>query len=165
MTGGPPDGPFLTRRRMLIGGAGAVLVGGAAAAIWATPPAARNLLGHEEWFVPDAEEGEVGVGSVPSTAMGGEVGLFTAVPAGHGDGAGLPVVVVLHGASATVDEFGEFEDGFRHVDDRFLAAAARGAPVERDLGFRHGFPPPAALPRSPRPSPPSSSEAGVARGL
>jgi len=100
-----------------------VLVGGAAAAIWATPPDPRNVLGHEEWFVPDADEGEVRVETVASTAMGGEVGLFTAVPAGHGNGAGLPVVVVLHGASATVDEFEEF--GF----PQFVTAAVEaGAP-------------------------------------
>ena len=73
--------------------------------------------------MPDADAGEVRVETVPSAAMGGEVGLFSAVPAGHGDGAGLPVVVVLHGASATVDEFEEF--GF----PQFVTAAVEaGAP-------------------------------------
>ena len=36
---------------------------------------------------------------------GRDVDLFTAVPHGYGDGAGLPVVVVLHGASATASRF------------------------------------------------------------
>jgi hypothetical protein len=58
-----------------------------------------------------------------SAAMGRDVDLFTAVPAGYGDGAGLPVVVVMHGASASVGEFREF--GF----PRFLTAAVEaGAP-------------------------------------
>jgi pimeloyl-ACP methyl ester carboxylesterase len=47
------------------------------------------------------------------------VGLFTAVPAGHGDGAGLPVCMVLHGASATTADFRAF--GL----PRFLTAAVQ----------------------------------------
>ena len=50
--------------------------------------------------VPDAPEGMVRVERMTSQAMG-DLDLFTAVPAGHGDGAGLPVVVVLHGSSAS----------------------------------------------------------------
>ena len=100
-----------------------VLVGGAAAAIWATPPDPRNVLGHEEWFVPDADEGEVRRRDGVLGGDGRRGRTFTAVPAGHGNGAGLPVVVVLHGASATVDEFGEF--GF----PQFVTAAVEaGAP-------------------------------------
>jgi hypothetical protein len=79
--------------------------------------------GHPEWYVPDAAEGEVRVESIASAAMGGEVDLFTAVPAGHGDGARLPVVVVLHGASASVGDFREF--GFGQF---VTAAVAAGAP-------------------------------------
>jgi enterochelin esterase-like enzyme len=52
-----------------------------------------------------------------------DVDLFTAVPTGHGDGAGLPVVVVLHGASATAADFQPY--GL----SRFLTAAVEdGAP-------------------------------------
>ena len=59
--------------------------------------------------------------TVASASMGGDVDLFTAVPADHDDGAGLPVVVILHGASAAAfQEFGLA---------RFLTAAVeQGAP-------------------------------------
>lgn len=74
-------------------------------------------------FVPDAAEGKVQVESVRSAALGSDVDLFTAVPAGHGDGAGLPVLVVLHGATASVADFQGLGFG------RFLTAAVeRGAP-------------------------------------
>ena len=49
-------------------------------------------------FVPDAPEGRVRVERVRS--LDGDLDLFTAVPDGLGDGAGLPVVVVLHGSRA-----------------------------------------------------------------
>lgn len=49
----------------------------------------------------------------------GAVDLFTAVPAGHGDGAGLPVVVVLHGSSAAAAALRGFGLG------RFVTAAVR----------------------------------------
>jgi pimeloyl-ACP methyl ester carboxylesterase len=106
---------------VLLGGGAAALLGGAAVAVWATPPdpLARALGRHPEWFVPDAPEGTMRLDSVSSDAMGGKVDLFTAVPAGHGDGAGLPVVVVLHGASASASRFRDF--GFGH----FVTAAAQ----------------------------------------
>jgi len=73
-------------------------------------------------FVPDTAEGEVRLLRVDSRAMG-EVDLFTAVPAGYGDGAGLPVVVVLHGSSASAADLRGFGLG------RFVTAAvAAGAP-------------------------------------
>ena len=75
-----------------------------------------------EAFVPDAPEGVVRLERVTSRAMG-EIDLFTAVPAGHGDGAGLPVVVVLHGASASAARLRGFGLG------RFVTAAVEaGAP-------------------------------------
>lgn len=73
-------------------------------------------------YVPDAAEGRVRLEKVRSGAMGDDVNLFTAVPAGHGDGAGLPVVVILHGGSASAAEFRGFGFG------RFLTCAVqRGA--------------------------------------
>jgi pimeloyl-ACP methyl ester carboxylesterase len=114
-----------TRRGLLVGGAGvAVLAGGAAAGWQVAPDRVRGVFGgHPEWFVPDAAEGTVRLESISSAAMGGDVELFTAVPAGFGDGAGLPVVVILHGASASAAEFRGF--GFA----RFLTAAVEaGAP-------------------------------------
>jgi len=73
--------------------------------------------------IPSAPEGTVRLERIASTARGRAVGLFTAVPAGHGDGAGLPVCLILHGASATTADYRQFGFG------RFLTAAVRaGAP-------------------------------------
>ncbi|MFC4784881.1 alpha/beta hydrolase-fold protein [Nocardioides sp. MAHUQ-72] len=125
----------LTRRRLVIGGAGAVGVAAIGTAAWSVAP---FRLKHElgltpEPFVPDAPEGRVRVESVRSQAMRGEIGLFTAVPAGHGDGAGLPVVVVLHGSSATVEGFRGFGFG------RFVTASVqRGAPPFVLVGTEDG---------------------------
>lgn len=92
-----------TRRRLLLGG-GAVVAAGAAGALgWQlAPQSVKARLGlTPDPYVPDAAEGQLLLESVPSTAMGTEVELFTAVPAGYGAGGGLPVVVVMHGASAS----------------------------------------------------------------
>ena len=69
--------------------------------------------------VPDAPAGRVRLERVRSTARRREVGLFTAVPEGFGEGAGLPVCLVLHGASATTADYERFGFG------RFLTAAVR----------------------------------------
>ena len=61
--------------------------------------------------------------SVSSAAMGGDVDLFTAVPDGFGDGAGLPVVVAMHGASASAARFRDF--GLGHF---VTAAVEAGVP-------------------------------------
>ncbi|HEU4421418.1 MAG TPA: alpha/beta hydrolase-fold protein [Pilimelia sp.] len=72
--------------------------------------------------IPPAEPGDERVESRASSARGREVTFYTAVPAGHGDGRGLPVCLVLHGASATAADFPRFGLG------RFLSdAVARGA--------------------------------------
>lgn len=83
----------------------------------------RNHLGlTPDPFVPDAPEGQVRLDRVTSEHLG-EIDLFTAVPAGHGSGAGLPVIVVLHGSSASAAAF----RGFGLA--RFVTAAVRaGAP-------------------------------------
>lgn len=116
---------MITRRRLLTTGVGAVGVGALGAVGWEVAPyrmKARLGLAPEP-HVPRAAEGQVRLERIPSTAMGGEVDLFTAVPAGHGDGAGLPVVVVLHGASAAAAHL----RGFGLA--RFVTAAVeRGAP-------------------------------------
>ena len=57
--------------------------------------------------MPDAPEGMVRVERMTSQAMG-DLDLFTAVPAGHGEGVGLPVVVVLHGSSASAAQLQGF---------------------------------------------------------
>ena len=81
--------------------------------------AVRERLGLEpEPFVPEAPEGQVRLESVRSATMGA-IELFSAVPAGYGDGADLPVVVVLHGSSASAAALRDF--GLA----RFVTAAVR----------------------------------------
>lgn len=112
-------------RRALLGGAAAL---GAGAAGWALAPPdvrwrARSAVGlTPEPFVPDVPEGRVALERVRSVHLG-DIDLFTAVPDGYGDGAGLPVVVVLHGSSASAAALGGF--GLA----RFVTAAVEaGAP-------------------------------------
>lgn len=69
--------------------------------------------------IPDVAEGQVRLERVRSVARRRTIGLFSAVPDGHGAGKGLPVCLVLHGASATTADFRRFGLG------RFLTAAAR----------------------------------------
>ncbi|MFZ0322723.1 MAG: alpha/beta hydrolase-fold protein [Actinomycetes bacterium] len=109
----------VTRRAVLLGGAG--LAAAAAAGVWGWPQVPNRLkqrvgLGADP-YVPDAEEGTVTLEVVASAERGTDVSLFTAVPAGYGDGAGLPVVVILHGASARPPDYQAFGFG------RFLTAA------------------------------------------
>jgi predicted esterase len=69
--------------------------------------------------VPDAPVGDERVERKRSEARGATVDFYTAVPAGHGDGKGLPVCLVLHGASATAADFDDFGFG------RFLTDAVQ----------------------------------------
>lgn len=115
----------LSRRRLLAGTAGVAAATAAGAIGWeAMPWSARRELGLlPDPYIPDAAEGRVRLETVASAAMGTDLGLFTAVPAGYGDGAGLPVVVVLHGASAAAADL----RGFGLA--RFVTAAVEaGAP-------------------------------------
>jgi pimeloyl-ACP methyl ester carboxylesterase len=115
----------VTRRRLLGGAAGVLGAGVLGTAAWSVAPfELRRQLGlTPEPFIPSAPIGRVRVERLRSEAMGGDVGLFTAVPAGYGDGAGLPVLVVLHGSSATVEDFRGFGFG-----EFVTAAVERGAP-------------------------------------
>lgn len=113
-------------RRGLLAAGGAAVGLGALGWGLAPPSLAERLeirLGMEpDAFVPDADEGFVRLERVTSLAMG-DIDLFTAVPAGHGEGAGLPVVVVLHGSSASASQL----QGFGLA--RFVTAAVEaGAP-------------------------------------
>lgn len=114
--------PDLSRRQLLVAAAGVggvLAVGGGGYAL--APDGLKSRLGlGPEPFIPDAPEGVVSLETVASEARGRDVQLFTAVPAGFGDGAGLPVVVILHGASATASDFRPF--GLA----RFLTATVRG---------------------------------------
>ncbi len=114
-----------TRRSLLIGGGAAAGLAAAGVLGWPLLPGrVKKQLGlAPEPVVPDAPEGVVRLETVESVARGTDVQLFTAVPEGYGDGEGLPVVVVLHGASATAADFQPA--GL----PRFLSAAvAAGAP-------------------------------------
>jgi pimeloyl-ACP methyl ester carboxylesterase len=82
----------------------------------------RRSDGEAPGPVPDAAVGDERVERRESKARGREVDFYTAVPAGHGDGRGLPVCFILHGASATAADFDDFGFG------RFLTdAVQRGA--------------------------------------
>ncbi|WP_243420509.1 hypothetical protein [Micromonospora globispora] len=108
----------LTRRRLLLAGSGAAavaVVGGLTA-----QELSRPRLGPAP-TQPDAPVGDERLIRIRSGARGREVGFWTAVPEGHGDGRGLPVCLVLHGASATAEDFPGF--GFA----RFLTDAVRRA--------------------------------------
>jgi predicted esterase len=109
--------PVLSRRSFLIG------VGGGAAAVAAGGVALRSRGdGEIPGPVPDAPVGDERVERRRSVARGKEVDFYTAVPAGRGDGKGLPVCLILHGASATAADYDDFGFG------RFLTdAVQRGA--------------------------------------
>ncbi len=107
------------RRRVLLGaaGAGAVVAAGAVGWSLASDRVARSLGLGPDPFIPTAPEGVITLETVHSDARGADVQLFTAVPDGFGEGEGLPVVVVLHGASGRPSQYQEFGLG------RFLTAA------------------------------------------
>lgn len=104
----------MDRRRFLIGTGGVVAAGATGAGVLAAtgeiplPRRIRARLDDPGGTVPDAPVGRVALETVRSDARGRDVGLFTAVPAGFGDGSGLPVCLVLHGASATTADFARF---------------------------------------------------------
>ncbi|GAA4603282.1 putative esterase [Actinoplanes octamycinicus] len=106
------------RRRTLLA-AGAVVASASAAGAWAyrSGQAAVTPLG-----VPSVPPGPERCELRYSKARGSTVDFYTAVPAGHGDGAGLPVCLVLHGGSKRPADFAGLGLG------RFLTDAVnRGA--------------------------------------
>jgi predicted esterase len=108
----------VSRRAFLVGvGAGAVAVAAGGVGLGGC-----GGDGESPGPVPDAAPGDERVEPRRSEARGRMVDFYTAVPAGHGDGRDLPVCLVLHGASATAADFGDFGFG------RFLTdAVQRGA--------------------------------------
>ncbi|RAO52065.1 S-formylglutathione hydrolase [Micromonospora saelicesensis] len=108
-----------TRRGLLLAGAGATAL--AVGVGWT----ARDLIRPSPTrpVPPDVPAGDERLVSRPSAARGRSVDFYTAVPDGHGDGQGLPVCLVLHGASTTARDFPGLGLG------RFLTdAVRRGAP-------------------------------------
>ncbi|MGH9040123.1 MAG: esterase, partial [Acidimicrobiia bacterium] len=121
-------------RRTLLGGAagGVVLLAGLAAA----GPLRDSLFadGETPGPVPDAPVGDERLERRRSTARGREVDFYTAVPAGHGDGRGLPVCLILHGGSAVAADYPGFglarflSDAVGRGAAPFVLAGADGAP-------------------------------------
>jgi S-formylglutathione hydrolase FrmB len=96
---------------LLVGAAGVVALVAAGGAGYALAPARwkrRVGLGGDDWFIPDAPAGQFTLETVWSKERGQDVELFTAVPDGFGDGAGLPVVIVLHGGTGRPHDYEGF---------------------------------------------------------
>lgn len=112
---------LVTRRRLLIGGGAVVGVAAAGAIAWPLlPPRIHDLFTTSPPpYIPDAPKGKVTLESVHSEARGMDVDFFTAVPAGYGDGKGLPVVIVCHGATGEPSMYEDF--GF----PQFVTASAQ----------------------------------------
>jgi hypothetical protein len=107
----------VSRRTLLGAGLGAAVAGGGGFAWWALGDRADR---GPDGPIPTDPPGDERVETRRSAARGRDVSFYTAVPAGSGDGRGLPVCLVLHGASATADDLPRFGLG------RFLSAAVAG---------------------------------------
>ncbi len=113
------------RRALLVGGLtlGALAIGGLGVTSEVIPVPERLSRKFRDrgvdGTIPDAAPGATTLVQRTSPARNQPVGFFTAVPAGYGDGAGLPVCLVLHGASATTADYQRFGLG------QFLTAAVQ----------------------------------------
>ncbi len=113
------------RRRTLLTAAGASAAALAGAAYSRFPRS-------EPPVIPAVPPGDQRLERRFSRARGRTVDFFTAVPDGHGDGRGLPVCLVLHGASKTAADFpalglGQFlTDSVRRGNPPFALAGATG---------------------------------------
>jgi pimeloyl-ACP methyl ester carboxylesterase len=113
------------RRRTLLAGTGAA-AGVAALGGW------YRRRTTAEPVIPDAPIGDERLERRDSAARGRTVDFYTAVPAGHGDGRGLPVLLVLHGGSTTAADFprlglGRFAtDSVRRGNPPVVLAGATG---------------------------------------
>ena len=129
-----------SRRAVIIGGAGALAAAalGGAAVTGALPVPLPHRLRTAfadmgpDGVIPDVPVGTVTRELVTSAARGRRVGFWTAVPAGHGDGASLPVCLILHGGTATTADFTAFgfpqflTDAVRRGATPFVLAGADG---------------------------------------
>jgi predicted esterase len=109
-----------------------LLLGGAAATVAAVAAGYRARSADPEPVIPHVPTGDERLQQRVSAARGRTVDFYTAVPAGHGDGHGLPVCLVLHGASATPADFAGFgfgkflTDSVRRGNPPFVLAGATG---------------------------------------
>jgi pimeloyl-ACP methyl ester carboxylesterase len=101
-------------RRRTVLTAASVLGCAAAAGAWVT-----RADGGPAPVVPSAPAGDERLERRFSAARGRDVDFYTAVPAGHGDGRGLPVCLILHGGSKRPPDFAALGLG------RFLTDAVR----------------------------------------
>ncbi|MCA1843306.1 MAG: esterase, partial [Actinobacteria bacterium] len=124
----------IPRRTFLAGGVAGVLGAGGllgAGAVWV---GGRRAVDDGPGPIPDAPPGDERVERRHSEVRGRDVDFYTAVPADHGDGRGLPVCLILHGASATAADyprfgFGRFlTDAVRRGAAPFVLAGATGSP-------------------------------------
>ncbi|MEV4513238.1 alpha/beta hydrolase-fold protein [Dactylosporangium sp. NPDC049525] len=102
------------RRRLVLTGAAGIAT---AAVIGGTQTGDPDLV------VPDAALGDERLEQRRSDARGRTVEVYTCVPAGHGDGRGLPVCLILHGGSKTARDFPALGLG-RHLTAAVDAGAA-----------------------------------------
>jgi pimeloyl-ACP methyl ester carboxylesterase len=92
----------------------------------------RSRSGQLEPVIPHAPVGDERLERRESDARGRLVDFYTAVPAGHGTGRGLPVCIILHGGSKTAADFaalgfGRFlTDAVRRGKPPFVLAGATG---------------------------------------
>ncbi|WP_308167272.1 alpha/beta hydrolase-fold protein [Catellatospora tritici] len=112
-----PTGRLMDRRQALLLGGAALGLTVAGVGTWRAFADDTDDDGFE--LIPDVPLGDERLEQRDSAARGRQVDFYTAVPEGHGDGRGLPVVLVLHGASATAADFPRFGFG------RFLTDAVR----------------------------------------
>ena len=116
------------RRRTLLTGGAAVAV--TAATVGAGRFAYTGLYG--EPVVPTGPAGDERLEQRTSDARGRTVDFYTAVPAGHGDGRGLPVCLILHGGSKRARDYaglglgGFLTDAVRAGSPPFVLAGADG---------------------------------------
>jgi pimeloyl-ACP methyl ester carboxylesterase len=114
----------MRRRTLLAGAAAAVGVSGLGGWYQRRTPA--------EPVIPNAPLGDERLERRESAARGRTVDFYTAVPAGYGDGRGLPVLLVLHGGSTTAADFPRFglgrfaTDSVRRGNAPFVLAGATG---------------------------------------
>jgi hypothetical protein len=127
--GGP-----IPRRTFLAAGAVGVLAAGGVFGAGVVRAAARGTADDGPGPVPQAPPGDERVERRHSDVRNRDVDFYTAAPAGHGDGTGLPVCLILHGASATAADyprfgFGRFlTDAVRRGAAPFVLAGATGSP-------------------------------------
>jgi len=118
----------MRRRTILAVGAGCAGVAGSAGA-WLV---GNRSSGGPDPVIPSAPVGDERLERRGSAARGRPVDFYTAVPAGHGDGRGLPVCLTLHGASTSARDFpslglGRFlTDAVSHGAAPFVLAGAAG---------------------------------------